>query len=123
ASATVQGALTAMGTAPGDAIGRRAAAKTGTADQYASAFSVGYTPHLLGAVWVGNPASPYRFPMGGYPGSCYRLECGGVMYGSMAPGGSRERKALAAPAAPPDTFCPAYPPPTLLPQGRHPGSP
>jgi len=82
----LQGDLTGLGTAPGDAIGRQAAAKTGTADQYVSAFFVGYTPDLLGTVWVGNPADPYRFPMSGYPGSCYRPGCPGVMYGSMAPG-------------------------------------
>ena len=36
-----------------------------------SAFFVGYTPDLLGAVWVGNPKSPKNHPMLGYPGSCY----------------------------------------------------
>ena len=46
----LQGDLTGMGTAPMDAIPRPAAAKTGTADQYVSAFFVGYTPDLLGTV-------------------------------------------------------------------------
>ena len=76
------------GTATSDAIpGLPSASKTGTADQYTSAFFVGYTPDLLGAVWVGNPADPVKDPMS--PG-CYRspadgLVCGN-MYGSMAPG-------------------------------------
>ena len=105
----LQGDLTGEGTAPGDAIGRPAAAKTGTADQYVSAFFVGYTPHLLGAVWVGNPAGSYKFPMGGYPGSCYRLECGGVMYGSMAPGQIWQMSFLHAPLGPPVGFVPVSP--------------
>jgi membrane peptidoglycan carboxypeptidase len=105
----LQGDLTGMGTAPGDAIGRPAAAKTGTADQYVSAFFVGYTPHLLGAVWVGNPASPYHFPMGGYPGSCYRAGCPGVMYGSMAPGQTWQMTFLHARLGAPAGFVPVSP--------------
>ncbi len=109
ANYVLQGDLTSEGTAPGDAIGRPAASKTGTADQYVSAFFVGYTPHLLGAVWVGNPADPYTFPMSGYPGSCYRLECGGVMYGSMAPGQTWQMTFLHAPLGPPTSFVPVSP--------------
>lgn len=86
----LQGDLNGLGTATNDAIGRPAASKTGTADSYVSAFFVGYTPDLLGAVWVGNPTDPYTYPMAG-TGSCYRapgvgLYCPGSMYGSMAPG-------------------------------------
>jgi membrane peptidoglycan carboxypeptidase len=85
----LKGDLTGLGTAANDAISRPAASKTGTADSYVSAFFVGYTPDLLGAVWVGNPSDPYTFPMAG-TGSCYRLNgglyCPGSMYGSMAPG-------------------------------------
>jgi membrane peptidoglycan carboxypeptidase len=82
----LQGDLTGLGTAARDAVPFPAASKTGTADQYVSAFFVGYTPGLLGAVWVGNPAGSYQFPMSGYPGSCYRAGCLGAMYGSFAPG-------------------------------------
>ncbi|HWG65470.1 MAG TPA: transglycosylase domain-containing protein [Streptosporangiaceae bacterium] len=82
----LQGDLTGLGTASRDAIGRPAASKTGTADNYMSAFFVGYTPDLLGAVWVGNPTNPKLHPMLGYPGSCYRAGCVGSMYGSEAPG-------------------------------------
>ena len=85
----LQGDLTtSMGTAASDNIPRPAASKTGTADNYMSAFFVGYTPDLLGAVWVGNPKSPKLHPMLGVPGSCWLTVgyCPGVMYGSMAPG-------------------------------------
>jgi membrane peptidoglycan carboxypeptidase len=82
----LQGDLTS-GTATSDQIGRVAASKTGTADQYVSAFFVGYTPQLLGAVWVGNPKG--LIPMTG-SSSCYRaagaVSCSYGMYGSMAPG-------------------------------------
>jgi membrane peptidoglycan carboxypeptidase len=85
----LQGDLGPFGTAGtppnDDSIGRPAAAKTGTADNYMSAFFVGYTPNLLGAVWVGNPTNPKTHPMLG-TGSCYRAGCAGFMYGSMAPG-------------------------------------
>ena len=80
------GDLTGVGTAAVDSIGRPAASKTGTADNYVSAFFVGYTPDLIASVWAGNPTDPVTHPMLGYPGSCYRLGCVGVMYGSMAPG-------------------------------------
>ena len=85
ANYVLQGDLTGAGTAPGDGIGRPAASKTGTADQYVSAFFVGYTPDLLGAVWVGNPRG--LIPMTG-TNSCYQSVgyCPGFMYGSMAPG-------------------------------------
>ncbi|MDQ4142478.1 MAG: PBP1A family penicillin-binding protein [Actinomycetota bacterium] len=42
-------------------IGRPAAGKTGTTDDYADAWFVGYTPHLVTAVWVGYPEG--RIPM------------------------------------------------------------
>ncbi len=115
----LQGDLTSFGTAPNDAIGRPAAAKTGTADSYVSAFFVGYTPDLLGAVWVGNPADPYTYPMSG-TGSCYQLPvgnlyCPGSMYGSMAPGETWqltfEHANLANPApgfVPPDPASPLF---------------
>ena len=79
----LQGDLTGLGTASRDAIGRPAASKTGTADQYVSAFFVGYTPDLLGTVWAGNPKG--LIPMQG-TNSCYAGGCLGFMYGSMAPG-------------------------------------
>jgi membrane peptidoglycan carboxypeptidase len=108
----LQGDLNGEGTAAADNIPRPAASKTGTADNYMSAFFVGYTPDLLGAVWVGNPADPKNHPMLGYPGSCYRpfgsgLYCPGNMYGSMAPGNTWQNTFLhAALASPPRNFVP-----------------
>jgi membrane peptidoglycan carboxypeptidase len=35
--------------------GHQVAVKTGTTDQFADAWTIGFTPHLVTAVWVGNP--------------------------------------------------------------------
>jgi penicillin-binding protein 1A len=43
------------GTGRGAYIGRPAAGKTGTTDDYADAWFVGFTPDLVAAVWVGYP--------------------------------------------------------------------
>jgi membrane peptidoglycan carboxypeptidase len=106
----LQGDLTYPGaTAAGLGINRPAASKTGTADSYMSAFFVGYTPTLLGTVWVGNPISPETHPMLGYPGSCYRLGCPGQMYGADAPGHTWQYSFLRAALGPPLGFV-AVPP-------------
>ena len=52
-TATLQGVLR-FGTGVGAAIGRDAAGKTGTTDDYRDAWFVGYTPDLVTAVWVGH---------------------------------------------------------------------
>ena len=120
----LQGDLNGLGTALTDNIPRPAASKTGTADNYMSAFFVGYTPDLLGAVWVGNPADPKNHPMLGSPGSCYRpfgsgLVCQGVMYGSMAPGNTWQNTFLhAALASPPLNFVPVPPGDPLFAMGN-----
>jgi 1A family penicillin-binding protein len=44
-----------QGTGVGASIGRPAAGKTGTAQEYRDAWFVGYTPDLATAVWVGYP--------------------------------------------------------------------
>jgi membrane peptidoglycan carboxypeptidase len=80
----LQGDLTSLGTASSDGIGRPAASKTGTADQYASAAFVGYTPGLLGVIVMADPNGPSNTMQG--EGSCYRDGCPGIMYGSMGPG-------------------------------------
>jgi membrane peptidoglycan carboxypeptidase len=106
----LQGDLNGHGTATVDQIPHPAAAKTGTADQYRSAFFVGYTPDLLATVWAGNPIDPVKYPMSGYPGSCYRAGCNGFMYGSMAPGNTWQISFLHAnldPSAP--SFVPVDP--------------
>jgi membrane peptidoglycan carboxypeptidase len=105
----LQGDLNGLGTATADNIPRPAASKTGTADNYMSAFFVGYTPDLLGAVWVGNAKSPKLNPMIGVPGSCYHYVgfCPGFMYGSMAPGNTWQMTFLHADLAnPPLNFVP-----------------
>jgi membrane peptidoglycan carboxypeptidase len=84
ASYILQGVLTS-GTAVGDGIGRPAAGKTGTSDNFDFAAFGGYTPDLAGYVSVFNPNDPVKFPMEGVPGSCYRLGCPGQMFGADAP--------------------------------------
>lgn len=49
------------GTGVAASIGRPAAGKTGTTNDYADAWFVGYTPQLVTAVWVGYPQG--RIPM------------------------------------------------------------
>jgi membrane peptidoglycan carboxypeptidase len=105
----LQGDLGPFGTAGGafnDSIGRPAASKTGTADNYVSAFFVGYTPHLLGAVWVGNPRGLISMSGGA---SCYRFGCPGFMYGSMAPGQTWQMTFLHAHLGAPVGFVPVSP--------------
>jgi membrane peptidoglycan carboxypeptidase len=119
----LQGDLNGSGTASSDNIPRPAASKTGTADNYMSAFFVGYTPTLLGAVWVGNPISPENHPMLGTPGSCYHpfgsgLYCPGTMYGSMAPGNTWQNTFLNAPLGPPLNFVPVPPGDALFSMGN-----
>jgi penicillin-binding protein 1A len=54
------------GTAAGQGIGCPAAGKTGTTEEQADAWFVGYTPHVSTAVWVGNPNERIALP--GYGG-------------------------------------------------------
>ena len=101
ASYILQGVLT-TGTAAGLGIGRPAAGKTGTSDNFDFAAFGGYTPDLAGYVSVFNPIDPVKFPMQGVPGSCYRLGCPGEMFGADAPAHTWqmtfEHAALACPA-------------------------
>ncbi len=83
ASYILQGVLTS-GTAVGRSIGRPAAGKTGTSDNFDFAAFGGYTPDLAGYVSVFNPVDPVKFPMQG-TGSCYRGGCPGEMFGADAP--------------------------------------
>ena len=83
ASYVLQSVLT-VGTAAGLGIGRPAAGKTGTSDNFDFAAFGGYTPNLAGYVSVFNPIDPIKFPMSG-TGSCYRLGCPGEMFGADAP--------------------------------------
>ncbi|MGH2400327.1 MAG: transglycosylase domain-containing protein, partial [bacterium] len=56
----------ARGTGRSAAIGRPAAGKTGTTDDYRNAWFIGFTPHLSTAVWLGNDDNtPMRRVVGG----------------------------------------------------------
>jgi membrane peptidoglycan carboxypeptidase len=83
ANYVLQSVLT-VGTAAGLGIGRPAAGKTGTSDNFDFAAFGGYTPALAGYVSVFNPKDPVKFPMSG-TGSCYREGCPGEMFGADAP--------------------------------------
>ncbi|MCC7274116.1 MAG: PBP1A family penicillin-binding protein [Alphaproteobacteria bacterium] len=64
----------AGGTARAAAIGRPAAGKTGTTQDYRDAWFAGWTPELVGVVWVGNDdgKSMRRVTGGGLPASIWR---------------------------------------------------
>lgn len=50
------------GTGRGAAIGRPAAGKTGTTENHADAWYVGYTPDLVAVVWIGYPPKDGKIP-------------------------------------------------------------
>ena len=58
----LQGVI-ARGTGTNASIGRPAAGKTGTTDNYQAAWFVGYVPQMAGAVWVGDPRSGQKYPL------------------------------------------------------------
>lgn len=61
----MKGVIT-RGTGRSANIGRPAAGKTGTTDDYRNAWFIGFTPHLSTAVWVGNDDNtPMRRVVGG----------------------------------------------------------
>jgi membrane peptidoglycan carboxypeptidase len=65
-SDTVTSVLTGVitqGTGRNADPGRPAAGKTGTVQDYSSAWFAGYTPDLAAAVWMGDPRGGYRFPL------------------------------------------------------------
>lgn len=71
------------GTASSLGIGRPAAGKTGTTDGSAAAWFAGFTPQMAGAVFVGDPRGPNRYPL-------RNVTIGdrsyGVVYGATIPG-------------------------------------
>ncbi|MFN0091804.1 MAG: transglycosylase domain-containing protein [Acidimicrobiales bacterium] len=75
------GQVVARGTGTRAQLGRPAAGKTGTAQEYRDAWFVGYTPELAAAVWVGfaerqEPMTPPRTPIrvtgGSWPAQIWR---------------------------------------------------
>jgi membrane peptidoglycan carboxypeptidase len=77
----LRGVLT-RGTAAGMGIGRPAAGKTGTVDDYSSAWFAGYTPDLASAVWVGDPRGGYAHPL---KNVCLAGRCYGEVFGADIP--------------------------------------
>ncbi|MFD0685128.1 penicillin-binding protein [Actinomadura fibrosa] len=77
----LRGVLT-KGTARGMGIGRPAAGKTGTVDNFSAAWFAGYTPDLAAAVWVGDPRGGYKYPMDSL---CMDGECYGAVFGATIP--------------------------------------
>jgi membrane peptidoglycan carboxypeptidase len=77
----LRGVLT-QGTAAGMGIGRPAAGKTGTVDNFTSAWFVGYTPDLASAVWVGDPRGGYAHPL---QNVCLAGRCYGEVFGADIP--------------------------------------
>jgi penicillin-binding protein 1A len=76
------------GTGIAAAIGRPAAGKTGTAQEYRDAWFVGYTPDLVTSVWMGYPEGEIEMKPScvGAVGSCRvtrSLTSGGVVGGSF----------------------------------------
>ena len=117
ASYILQGVLTS-GTAAGLGIGRPAAGKTGTSDNFDFAAFGGYTPDLAGYVSVFNPTDPVKFPMEGI-GSCYAGGCPGQMFGADAPAHTWQMTFLhAALASPALNFVMADIPPELWSMGN-----
>ena len=55
----LRGVLT-KGTAHGQGVGRPAAGKTGTCEEFTCALFAGYTPNLAAAVWYGDAARPWQ---------------------------------------------------------------
>ncbi|WP_171064198.1 transglycosylase domain-containing protein [Actinomadura soli] len=80
-SHVLSGVLT-KGTARGMGLGRDAAGKTGTVDNFSAAWFAGYTPDLAAAVWVGDPRGGYKYPM---ESLCMDGRCYGSVFGATIP--------------------------------------
>ncbi|MCO5992775.1 transglycosylase domain-containing protein [Actinoallomurus rhizosphaericola] len=77
----LRGVLT-KGTAKGNELGRPAAGKTGTVDNFSAAWFAGYTPDLASAVWVGDPRGGYKHPLRDV---CLGEACYAQVYGADVP--------------------------------------
>jgi membrane peptidoglycan carboxypeptidase len=78
----VLGGVLTKGTAKGNEIGRPAAGKTGTVDNFSSAWFAGYTPDMASAVWVGDPRGGYKHPLRDV---CLGEGCFAQVYGADVP--------------------------------------
>ncbi|WP_165970561.1 transglycosylase domain-containing protein, partial [Actinomadura sp. 6K520] len=88
----LSGVLT-KGTARGMGLGRDAAGKTGTVDNFSAAWFAGYTPDLAAAVWVGDPRGGYKHPM---TSLCLDGRCYGSVFGATIPAPIWQRSMLGA---------------------------
>ncbi|MGH9042590.1 MAG: transglycosylase domain-containing protein, partial [Acidimicrobiia bacterium] len=87
---SVLGEVVNRGTGVRAQIGRPAAGKTGTAQQWRDAWFVGYTPDLVGAVWVGfpdrlqsmtPPATPIKVTGGSWPAQIWQQAMNAALTG------------------------------------------
>lgn len=76
-NAVLQGPLQDGGSAQGKGLyGRVAAAKTGTTNDFADAWMVGYTPQYATAVWSGDPRGGSAYPLDSF--TMYGQHMGGI---------------------------------------------
>lgn len=77
-NAVLQGPLQDGGSANGKGLagGRMAAAKTGTTNDFADAWMVGYTPQYATAVWSGDPRGGGAYPLDSF--TMYGQHMGGI---------------------------------------------
>ncbi|MEU7909753.1 transglycosylase domain-containing protein [Microbispora bryophytorum] len=73
-----KGTMSAVG-----GIGRDAAGKTGTGDESRTVWFAGFTPELAGAVSLGDPRGPIRYPL---PGQVMAGRTYGSVFGATVPG-------------------------------------
>lgn len=81
-------AVIADGTGTAADIGRPAAGKTGTSNEYKDAWFVGYVPKLTAAVWMGYPNADWIDPETGKPSLPPMSPRGWPVHGGSATGGS-----------------------------------
>jgi len=115
------------GTAVAAQIGRPAAGKTGTTQDYRDAWFVGYTPRLATAVWMGNPKEELpmrnvngvaRVTGGSFPARIWRDFTSQVLEGTPGEDWQRPPDQLnftVLPPPPPSTTTPPFPSFTLPP--------
>jgi membrane peptidoglycan carboxypeptidase len=89
----LQGVLT-QGTAKGRAIGRPAAAKTGTCEAHTCAVFAGHTPNLAAATAYWDFRSPWKYPVynvygADTPGAMWQQSMRSALAGEPAPGFAR----------------------------------
>jgi penicillin-binding protein 1A len=109
---SVLGEVVLRGTGVRAQIGRPEAGKTGTAQQWRDAWFVGYTPDLVGAVWVGfpdrqrsmtPPATPIKVTGGSWPAEIWNRAMSAAL-ADVPPDAFPTAEPTAAPApAPPSS--------------------